>query len=457
MRETTPQAYSVSGVVVGTRVVEFNGVPLRIAMIDSKRLALIASRLRGAFALRQMPLADVVDALGETARRWQSPSFAFRQVAEEYLPKLTGYSRPVIARGLDHLFNELSRDNLWALLEEEFGDPLVLDTWRPRRRARGKVRAFGPPLSLHVIAGNIPGIGVQSLIFGLLVKSPSIVKTASDEPLLTALFAQSLHEVAPALAQNAAVMWWAGEETVWLPVEVTDVVMAYGSNETIEVYRKMLPAGCRFVNYGHRYSIALIAREYATEKTARLLAIDMAMYDQQGCLSPHQCWVEEGGALSPQAFAESLADALDAIEADLPSYRAPHKRMKSFITKHIQEVRTVCEMSGGTVYKSAQGAIWTVLFHPTVIAQLPALFRGILVSSVSNLEELPHLESPDALQAIGIAAPPERAPTIMDAYAAATGVNRFCPIGKMQFPPLLWHHDGRPNLTDLVRWVDWEE
>jgi hypothetical protein len=37
---------------------------------------------------------------------------------------------------------------------------------------------------------------------------------------------------------------------------------------------------------------------------------------------------------------------------------------------------------------------------------------------------------------------------------ARMGVHRVCPIGQMQRPPLSWHHDGRPNLADLVNWTD---
>jgi hypothetical protein len=37
---------------------------------------------------------------------------------------------------------------------------------------------------------------------------------------------------------------------------------------------------------------------------------------------------------------------------------------------------------------------------------------------------------------------------------AKMAVHRVCPIGQMQRPPLSWHHDGRPNLADLVRWTD---
>ncbi len=458
MTETIPQAYFVPGVEVEEQAVEFNGVPLRVPL-DTRRVHPIAAGLRYKATLRQMPLADIVDALGETTRRWQLSTYAFRQVAEEYLPRLTGYSRPVIARGLDHLFRELRHDNLWALLEEEFDDPLVLDEWRPRRRAKGKVRAFGPRLTLHIIAGNIPGLGVQSLVFALLVKSPSVVKSATDEPLLTALFAQSLNEVCPELARNVAVMWWAGEKTVRLPVQFADAVIAYGSSETMEMFRGTLPARSRFIGYGHRYSIALVARECATPKTTHMLATDMAMYDQQGCLSPQLCWVEEGGTLSPQEFAQRLGNALETIETKLPSGTFTAERMAN-----IQQVRATFEIEEEyTLYVSPRSTRWTVAFTTVPTRGLPQVPRGVLVLPRADLLQpiaptlsvVPNVLC-DEVQAIGIAAPPERAQAIIDAYAAETGVNRFCPIGKMQFPPLLWHHDGRPNLTDLVRWVDVE-
>ena len=41
-------------------------------------------------------------------------------------------------------------------------------------------------------------------------------------------------------------------------------------------------------------------------------------------------------------------------------------------------------------------------------------------------------------------------------FAAALGFSRICPIGKMQSPPLDWHHDGQRVLAPLVRWVDFE-
>jgi hypothetical protein len=473
MTETIPQVYFVVGETLVDQVVEFNSVPLYVPVLDSQQIAAIATRLRRESTLRRMPLIDIVDAIAETTRRWQSLSYSFRQVAEEYLPRITGYSRPVIARGLDHLFSELSRDNLWALLEEEFGDPLVLDEWRPRRRAVGKVRAFGPNLTLHIMAGNIPGLGVQSLIFALLVKSPSVVKSATDEPLLTALFAQSLNEVCPELARHAAALWWAGRKAgrwhqeAWqeklleareFERGLADLVVVYGDRSTIRYIQLMLLPSpqCRLVAYGQRYSLALVARECATQETARALALDMAMYDQQGCLSPQFCWVEEGGELNPQEFAQAVAKELEALETELPSGTPTPAR-----AARTQQTRELYEMNEATVYASHQGTRWTVVLAPTPAIGLPEMARGVVVYPTEDiLKSDPvisrfHLQA--AVQAIGLAAPPERAQAIMEKYAAETDVNRFCPIGKMQVLPLLWHHDGRPNLTDFVRWVDWED
>ena len=56
---------------------------------------------------------------------------------------------------------------------------------------------------------------------------------------------------------------------------------------------------------------------------------------------------------------------------------------------------------------------------------------------------------------VGIAATEDRAKEIA-IELAHWGVTRICPLGQMQNPSLLWRHDGRPSLGDLVTWTDWE-
>jgi len=37
---------------------------------------------------------------------------------------------------------------------------------------------------------------------------------------------------------------------------------------------------------------------------------------------------------------------------------------------------------------------------------------------------------------------------------ASLGVTRLCPPGAMGTPSMIWHHDGRPCISDLIRWCD---
>ncbi|MBI3810965.1 MAG: hypothetical protein HY283_01990 [Nitrospirae bacterium] len=59
------------------------------------------------------------------------------------------------------------------------------------------------------------------------------------------------------------------------------------------------------------------------------------------------------------------------------------------------------------------------------------------------------------LQAAGIAVPDSRRFTLAEALGRA-GVNRICPVGRMQQPPAGWSQDGRRFIVDRVRWVDLE-
>jgi hypothetical protein len=59
------------------------------------------------------------------------------------------------------------------------------------------------------------------------------------------------------------------------------------------------------------------------------------------------------------------------------------------------------------------------------------------------------------IAAVGMSGPADRV-TDLARSLAEVGVERICPLGRMQCPPAAWRRDGRTTLTDLVRWVDRE-
>jgi hypothetical protein len=89
--------------------------------------------------------------------------------------------------------------------------------------------------------------------------------------------------------------------------------------------------------------------------------------------------------------------------------------------------------------------------------QVSCLNRFVYVKPVADLTEA--LQAADTVRGrvstVGLAAVGQRAAVLATEFGR-WGVRRVCPLGQMQQPPLLWRHDGRPSLSDLVAWTDWE-
>jgi len=338
----------------------------------------------------------------------------------------------------------------------------VLDGFRPRRSG-GMSRAYGPELIYQVSSGNVPGLPIWSLVMGLLVKSASLMKTSSSEPIMAVLFAESLRQIDPELADCIAILpWRSGSlELEASAMEAAELVVAYGSDDTVGQIRSRLPEHKRLIGYGHKISFAMIGKEaltpdrYAT--TVCKLVKEAGTYDQQSCLSPHSVFVEEGGAGSAKQVAQLLAAELQRFQLKRPRAQITREEAQA-----IQMLRSRYELAamggwGGAVYGSKPGTEWTVVYHPGGELQASPLNRTIHVIGCLSLEDIiPTLSRHRRyLQSAGMAVNPMRLQRLAEELGAA-GINRICAVGQMTHAPAGWHHDGRYNLLDLLRWTDIE-
>jgi hypothetical protein len=431
------------------------------AELGRQALALAASRDR---YLAELPVAEIVATVDRVALRFQDPDDPLRRAAEGALPAVTSYSPPMIRMVLDRMAADWRAPRLRELLRREFGDPLVLDGFRPEPRGGGLRAAFGPRLSVHVFSGNVPGVAVTSIIRSLLVKSATLGKAAIGEPLLAALFARGIAEADPELGACLAVTYWPGGDEAMerAALEHADAVIVYGGAEAVASIRSRTPASARFLGYGPRVSLGVITREAlagdGARPAARAAAMDASTFDQQGCVSPHVFYVEAGGDLTPDAWAGLLADAMAAVEAELPrGTLAPGE------SSAIRQARGEAEfLAAGTagvrLHASAEGTAWTVIYDPRPGFVPSCLNRLVRVKPVATAEEAGSELAPLAgvLQTVGVAASPERTARIAAALAGH-GVSRVARVGEMAWPPPWWRHDGHPPLGELVRWAEVED
>jgi hypothetical protein len=414
--------------------------------------------------LERRPVAEIVATIDRVAARLADRSDALRRVADAALPAVTGYSPAMVSRILDTMTDDWRAERLHALLREEFGDPAVLDRFRPRTAAGGRTRAFGPRLATHVFSGNVPGVAVTSLIRSLLVKAGTLGKTAAGEPLLPALFAQGIAEIDPELGACVAVTYWPGgnEALEQVALGAAEAVIVYGGDEVVASMRSRTPTHARFLGYGHKLSFGVIGREALTaaerEAVAHRAALEVATFDQQGCVSPHVFYVEEGGETAPREWAAALAAGMAEAERLLP--RGALSPRESSAIRQIRGEAEFSELAGNGVqlHASSEGTVWTVIYDPDPAFVASCLNRVVRVKPVPRLEQVPGLVAAlgPFLQTVGVAADPERRLWLAESLGRL-GVSRVAPLGRMAWPPPAWHHDGHPPLRDLVRWCDVEE
>jgi hypothetical protein len=439
-----------------------DGLVLRVAKVDGYHIRAARAALETAEPeVRALPVTVIVEAIDRALARLRDPTDPARSALLEAGPVETGYSREALAHAVDVMLARFGADGLWALLRDELGNPAVLDDFVPSaagmRTARGLGRHF------HVFAGTVPTVAVFSMICVLLTKSTVLAKPSSADTLFPAMFARTLSEVEPRLAPALAVLPWQGgdDELEREALVGAGAVIVYGSDETVNSFRKRAPQHGRFVGYGHRLSAAAISREAHSASrlaaTARNLAWDVSLFDQRGCLSPQVAFVERGGERTSLELAAATAECLDALLRTLPKNSGSPEQ-----SARIRSLRDAVEFRAALgedvrVWTSPGSTAWTV-FHMS--DNRPQRWgsggRVITLVPVDDLEAgVPRLCTGMPVSTIGVAATADRFTRLATRFS--TIATRICPLGRMAEPPVTWRHDGRPNLLDLVEWHDLEQ
>ena len=379
--------------------------------------------------------ADVVIALAEFARRWRDPADPFRQRAEALNAP---FPFAMTRLSLEALLDSLTSDALWRLIDSE-----------DVREASGVTRVG------HVIAGNTPLLAWTSLLRALLMRSKSLVKLPSgDAAEWGRLFHASLAAVSPALASVIELRQWAGGDTERDRelCESVDLVLAYGSNQTITALRALCPPDTPLVGYGHRVSFGLFFQGAEADAAARGFATDILLYDQGGCLSPQTIFVE-GGWQRACSFATRLADALAVV---VPEYPLPERHPRA--AGRVREARQLARMELEARLWEDPALRWTVIARPSPVFTLSPTHGVVSVQPLASPEDLPAALAPvrHYLQGCALAAPtpPCLAPHywgLIGAGGEASGtISYVCLPGYLQAPPLAWPQDGRPVLRALL-------
>lgn len=431
---------------------------VRVPRPTPQQLQAVAAHVRAhaAQVLQPLPASTVVDLLDAAIARLLDAADPLRRELDALLPVVTGTDPELLQRTLTAYLQAFRGPQLHRFLAGDFANPKVLDGFQPSAKG-GLVCAVGPALAAHVWAGNTPGLPLWSLACGLLAKGGTVGKLPSAEPVVASIAARALAAVHPPLADCLAIAWWPGgdEAPAAALFAEAELVLAYGGQDTLRQLRALVPASVRFLGYGHKLGLALAARAALDQRRgpvlARRAALDIARHEQQGCYSPQVLYVEEGGALSPRAFAEHLAGALAALQR-----QHPRAALALEDAAAVAAWRAGFEWREGVQLLGDADAGWAIALADRPLPPQPSPGRRcVLVCATPSLDAVVPLLAPHRafLQTVGLAADPAGLLRLAGLLGAA-GATRIAPIGGMAQPEPGWHHDGGCSVADLVRWVE---
>jgi len=416
--------------------------------------------------LETRPTQQLIRALDKVGREWLSDQSPFRRFALEAGPAATGFSQQALAHGLDLFFGQLTAANLEAFLRQELGHLHRLDAFQlsPDDASDRRVAwARGPQLIAQIAPGNIPSAVLSQMVLGLLSRSAQFIKCAKGQTLLPRLFAHSLYEAEAKIGACLEIAEWKGgsEALEAALFAESDCIVVTGSDETLADVRRRAPASARFLGYGSRLSFGYVSREALdrnSQAAAHEAAQSIAAWDQQGCLSPHDIYVEDSESVNAEMFANALAEELEALEKMRPrGTLTPQEAAAIAHRRAFYEVRAAHSLET-KMWASPESTAWTVILEYDVRFQASCLNRFVYIKAAPNVDAVLQGAEPvrEKVSTVGLACGSLEMAELAQRFAR-WGALRICRLGEMQNPPLAWRHDGRPALGDLLTWCDFEK
>ena len=389
--------------------------------LETELDAALAARDR----LAALPIRARAEALAGAARRWRRDRALAAAVAES-----SGLSPAMVDAVLPLAADALGARAMAALVEAELGP------------GAAAAPPEGPAVVLHVLASNVPALGLPAIALGVLVGAVVVVKSGREDPHSAPAFVDALRAELPELAATVVAAYWPGgtraiEDAL---LARADVAVLTGGDAALAALAPR--ARGRRILHGPRTSVAAVARDALGDAAgvAAAIARDASLHDQRGCLSPHAVWVEEGGAVSPDDFAGALVAALEATRARLAAGRAPVEERAA-----VRVAWDAAEHEAGTRLLGAPGA--GVVLHADVARRACVGGRTLRVHPIRDLTTLADVLPAGSIECVGIAGgdPEALAPPLR-----RRGVARLCPVGRMQQPKLSWPRGQQAPLGALL-------
>ncbi|PHV13078.1 acyl-CoA reductase [Chitinimonas sp. BJB300] len=343
------------------------------------------------------------------------------------------------------------RDALMTKLARELGEtPFSLRRIDYRSPHFESWRPLG--LVVHITPANSALLPFFAMLESLLVGNINWLRpSSSDNGRTAALLAAFLrHDSTGTLADYLAVLPWPNADLTRL-FSLADAVSAWGGDTALTAIRRQLPAGCRWIDWGHRISFAYVVPNAASEAQLDAVADEVCRLDQQACSSPQCVLVDSEDPAVLRKVGDQLAEALARRARQWPGL-TPSEQESAEISTQLAFARLDQSFSDvpGHVW---QGVGWRIIWAQAAALVASPLFRTVQLRPVPRAQLVGTLQPwRTRLQTCGLVAHDNDLAQLGQMLLAA-GVSRVTSAGAMHDGYEGEPHDGVYALARLTRRV----
>lgn len=396
--------------------------------------------------LRKQPIEALIGLIDAAAKRWATdPKYLFLK-----------------DKGLNFLATWCSERHLRDVAEFGlrgnlgYADSYTAFPDSPKHLLKANSRG----LCCHWMAGNVQILGLFALVQCIMTKNVNLLKVSShDEGVFAGLLSafegltyttkDGYTISGDDLLKTIGVVYFS-RNAVKLGEQMSknaEVRIAWGGREAVEtVAGYPSKYDCETVIFGPKLSFAVVSKEMlsdeqAAKKLARRVSVDVSVFDQSGCASAHNLFIEKGGAVSPERFCQILNESMGKTEIQIPKPTMSPEQVSA--VHSIRGVYDFCGLSMGSETMS-----YSILLDDKDELHKPVYSRVLFVHSVDSImQAVKHIT--EDIQTVGVKATPEQAIAFAEA-ATPMGAVRFPQIGRMLNFEMPW--DGIVLIDRLVKW-----
>jgi len=458
------------GQVIDEATVEFGGrrggVSFRAPDLSKHLNDLTLSAPSKMGDLYTISLEEIFDFLGRLGERLHPADNPYLQESFELSRATSGLSESILRHhyeGIPNYFRkEATRDIAERLIGIDYLEGWVEQPQTIQRNTRLSIRAVGAR-AVHIIAGNVPVVGVTTVIRNAITRSDAIIKTPSNDPLTTAAVVRTMIDMDPdhPVTRHVSVAYWKGgdtsvEEYLYDPRRIEKII-AWGGFAGIKHLTQYLQPGLDLITLDPKHSATIIgpeafADDASLDAIAKRLALDVGVLNQEGCVNARVVYVQSGTDEAGLDKANELGKRMFAALQGLPDHLStPHKAFDPELKAELDALAFVedeFKLYGG---RRNEGAV--IVSQSDVAVD----FARMLACRVANIVPIDDIEtavrSVNAYtQTIGIY--PESLKAKLRDRLAFQGAQRLVSLGGaatlMQTPQ---PQDGIEPLRRSVKWI----